>query len=181
MNQQDRAFRISELGKARAFAEAISRKPSKTSLNVPVEVVTKSRNLAARVSELESRREKAVQYADKELLEYLEVQIRQVDGEIRAYRNSLREKFPVYAATKYPTRSLPLKESAIRDDEWVLSYDATDSGLLIYLIHGKHLIRGLLKPVKQTVVEDLVRKFRTPLVLESSDDYQQGMDKLRVI
>jgi tetratricopeptide (TPR) repeat protein len=179
MNQQARAFRISELGKARAFAEAISRKPSKIPLNVPVEVVTTSRQLAARASELESRREKAVQYGDKELLEYLEAQIRQVDGEIRTYRQSLREKFPVYAATRYPTRSLPLKESAIRDNEWVLSYDATDSGLLIYLIHGQHLIRGILKPVHKTVVEDMVRKFRTPLVLESSDDYQQRMDKLR--
>ncbi len=179
MNQQERAFRISELGKARAFAEAISRKSSKTGLNVPVEVVTKSRQLAARVSELEARREKAVQYGDKELLEYLEAQIKQVDGEIRTYRKTLREKFPVYAATKYPTRALPLKQSAIRDNEWVLSYDATDSGLLIYLIHGKHLIRGVLKPVKKTFVEDLVRRFRMPLVLEPSDDYQQRMDKLR--
>jgi tetratricopeptide (TPR) repeat protein len=179
MNQQASAFRISELSKARAFAEAIARKPSNMPINVPSDVVEKSRQLADRISELESKREKAVQYGDRELLEYMESQISQIEGEIRAYRKSLREKFPVYAATMYPTRSLPLKDSAVRESEWILSYDTTDSGLLIYLVHGKQLVRGILKPIRKTDVEDLVRKFRTPLVLESSDNYRQRLEKLR--
>lgn len=178
-NQPARAFTISELSKARAFAEAIARKPSKTSLDVPEEVRTRSRELAERASDLESRREKAVRYGDRELLEYLQTQIAQIERDIRTYRKSLRETFPVYAATRYPTRALPLKESAVRKDEWVLSYDATDSGLLIYLVHGKQVVRAVLKPIKQKAVEDMVRKFRSPLVLEATDNHQQKMDKLR--
>jgi hypothetical protein len=72
-----------------------------------------------------------------------------------------------------------VKDSAVRENEWVLSYDATDSGLLIYLVHGKRVLRGVLKPIKKQAIEDLVRRFRTPLVLEGADNYQQKMDKLR--
>jgi tetratricopeptide (TPR) repeat protein len=178
-NQHDRAFRISELAKARTFAEAIARKPSRMPLDVPAEVQAKSRELADRAAELESRREKAVQFGDKELLEYLQTQITQIERDIRAYRKSLQERFPIYAATRYPTRALPLKESAVREDEWILSYDATDSGLLIYLVHGRQIVRAVFKPVRKLAVEELVRKFRTPLVLEGSDTYQQKMEKLR--
>lgn len=179
MSEHARAFRISELAKARAFADAISRKSAKTPLDIPPEVAARVRQLADRSSELESRREKAVQYGDRELLEYLESQIREIVTESREYRKSLREKFPVYAATRFPTRSFSLEQSAVKDNEWILSYDATDSELLIYLIHGKQIVRGILKTIKKTDVEDLVRKFRTPLVVESSDNYQQRLEKLR--
>jgi len=179
MNRNERAFRISELAKARAFAEAISRKASKSPMNIPEEVLAQSRKLADRLAELETRREKAVEYNDRELLEYLDSQIRELWRETREHRKSLQKKFPVYAATRYPTRAAPMKRSAVREDEWILAYDTTNSGLIVYLAHGKQLIRGIIKPVKKAEVEGLVRKFRMPLVLEASDNYRQKMEKLR--
>ncbi len=73
----------------------------------------------------------------------------------------LRDKYPLFAATKYP-QPMDLSQTAIKDDEWVISYDVTDAGLLIYLTKGKSLVNAWLKPVPRKEIDDLARKFREP-------------------
>ena len=81
----------------------------------------------------------------------------------------LRKEYPLFAATRYP-EPMDLSQSALKDDEWVLSYDVTDTGILIYLTRGKKLIKGLFKEIPRREVDGLVRKFREPLEMQGELD-----------
>ena len=71
-----------------------------------------------------------------------------------------------------------LEQSALKDDEWALSYDVTELGMIIYLTKGKNLIRGEFKPVAKREVDDLVRKFRQPLELGSGESLPKNLVNL---
>lgn len=84
----------------------------------------------------------------------------------------LRNKYPLFAATKYP-EPVDLSQTALKTDEWVLSYDVTDSGVIIYVTKGKELIKGLFKPIERKELAGLVRKFREPLEMDEDNFFQK--------
>ncbi len=179
LNKPQDAFSISDFSKARAFAEAISKRPSRMHFDVPKDVLEKDNELANRRSILESRRQKAVRDEDAPLIEYNERKIRKLDEEIQRHREEVREKHPLFAATKYPVKSVGLDGSALREREWVIAYDVTNSAVLIYLVHGNTMVKALLKAVEKTTVQSLVRKFRTPLLVQPPYDHKEIMARLR--
>ena len=67
----------------------------------------------------------------------------------------LREKFPLFAATKYP-KPMGLDETALKPDERVLVYHVTDPGVIIYLARGKEIVKALFKPVARDELDRLV-------------------------
>jgi len=74
----------------------------------------------------------------------------------------------MFAGAKYP-EPIDLEQTALRDGEWLLVYDLTDSGLLAYLTKGKELKKALFKPVPRNDVDELVRTFRGPLDIGSGE------------
>jgi tetratricopeptide (TPR) repeat protein len=178
LNKPQDAFSITDFSKARAFAEAISMRPSRMHADVPQDVLDKDNELATRRNVLESRRQKAVRYEDKELIEDIDLKIRKLDREIQNHRNEVRDKYPLFAATKYPVESVGLEASALRDTEWVIAYDVTNSAVLIYLVRGNTMVQALMKPIEKTAVQSLVRKFRTPLLVEPPYEPGEVMHKL---
>ncbi|MGO9117305.1 MAG: hypothetical protein ACLQPD_06790 [Desulfomonilaceae bacterium] len=84
----------------------------------------------------------------------------------------LREKYPPFAATKY-LQPMDLSQNALKDDEWVISYDVSDPGLLIYLTKGKTLVNAWFKPVPRKEIDELARRFREPLEIREG----RGMDR----
>ncbi len=49
----------------------------------------------------------------------------------------------------------------MKPDEWVLVYDVSDSGLLIYLTKGKEVVSARFNPAARKELDRLIRKFRT--------------------
>jgi tetratricopeptide (TPR) repeat protein/CHAT domain-containing protein len=168
MNQPMEAYKGSEYTKARVFAEALSRGAGTERLDVSADLLKNDAELNDQISALKKNRQKAYEKENKEVIAVLEPQIKELEEKLTAHIKTLREKHPLFAATKYP-EPMDLAQTALKENEWVLAYDVTDSGFLAYLLKGKTLVKGLLKPVPRKEVDDLVRKFREPLEMGAED------------
>ncbi len=161
-NKPIEALKGSEYTKARVFAEAMSKRAEGQKLRVPAEVLKTDEQINDQLAALKKSRQKAFEKQKQLTAKSLEPQIRDLEKKLDAHIRMLREKYPLFAATKYP-RPMPLAESALKENEWVLAYDVTDSGVLIYLTRGKELIKGLFKPIPRKKLDALVRMFREPM------------------
>jgi len=74
-----------------------------------------------------------------------------------------QKKLEEIASLSRPSEPVDFARSAIKEDEWALSYDVTDPGVVAYLTRGKRLVKSLFKPVKRKELDELVRTFREPL------------------
>lgn len=174
MNKPLDALKNSEFTKARVFAESMARRTQSSARGVPDNVLKRDTLLndqrAAQTKNLEAAYEKQ----NKDAINNLESQKKDLNAKFDTHIGELRKKYPLFAATKYPEPT-DLSQTALHDDEWVLSYDVTDPGILIYLTHGKKLVRSVFKPVPRKEVDDLVRKFRKPLELGPNDNKLQKL------
>jgi hypothetical protein len=169
MNKPADALRESELTKARGFSEAISRRVEGVFQDIPEETMEKDLEVNEHLAALLKRRQSAYEKGEQEVLQALEPQIKEAKADLETHIEKLRVEYPLFAATKYPTAT-DLRKSALRPDEWTLVYNVTDDGTLIYLTHGKEMVKGLFKPVSRVELENVVRKFMTPLKVEGGQD-----------
>jgi tetratricopeptide (TPR) repeat protein len=153
------AFQRSEYTKARVFAESLSRWSEGATFDVPPEILKEDAEINDRISALKKSRQKAYEGGNKQVIEALDPQIKELETKFDAHVKALRDKHALFAATKYP-EPMDLGQAALDENEWLLAYDVSDSGVLIYLIKGKQLVRSLFKPISATQLEDLVQKFR---------------------
>ena len=66
-------------------------------------------------------------------------------------------------------RSRELSDSALRDGEWALTYQVTDSATLVFLTRGKSIEHAVIQPVEAAKVRALVEEFRRPFDLPGPD------------
>ncbi|MFC1836058.1 tetratricopeptide repeat protein [Thermodesulfobacteriota bacterium] len=168
------SFRESEYTKARIFAESISRWTKGMSLDVPADVLKQDALLNDQLAALKRSRQKAYKERNKELIRSLEPAINEAEKKLTDHVNMLREKYKLFAATKYP-EPMELKETALGTDEWVLAYEVTDSALLIYLSHGKNQVKGIYRPIRREELEKLIRDFRKPLEMSRDDRLEEKL------
>jgi tetratricopeptide (TPR) repeat protein len=169
MNKPADALRESELTKARGFSEAISRRVEGVFHDIPEEIMEKDLEVNEHLTALLKRKRRAYEQGEKEVLQALKPQIKEAKEDLEAHVEKLRADYPLFAATKYPSLT-DLSKTALRADERVLVYNVTDEGVLIYLTRGKELIKGLFKPIARAKLENLVRKFMTPLKVAAGQD-----------
>lgn len=179
-NKPLEALKESEYTKARMFAEALARRAEGTAADS---------ELNDRLAALLKSRQRAYQNGKKQVVLSLEPQIRVQREKLDAHVKALREKFPLFAATKYP-QPMELAQTGLRNEEWVLAYDVTDSGVLLCLTKGGELKKGLFKPIPRTELDGLVRKFREPMEIGPGDkvleklksfDFDSGRKLRRVL
>jgi tetratricopeptide (TPR) repeat protein len=169
MKRPTEALKESEYTRARIFAEAISKRGEKAGSDVPAEVLERDSHLTNELAALSKNLQKAYETRDNEASAILEPQVSQAKKNLTAYVNLLRDQYPLFAATKYP-QPVELGQTALKDDEWILAYHVTDSGLIIYLTEGKKLKKAVIRPVVRTEIDRLVRAFRDPLEMSPEDD-----------
>ncbi len=167
--RQDRpqeAYCITELTRARVFAEAMSSRMGEgKNLGLPREIVKQDQEITNQLANRKESLQKAYEKNNKLTIESLEPQVKELEGKLQAHIKMLRDKYPLFAATKYP-QPMDLSQTALTDNEWVLTYDVTDTGVLVYLIKGKTLVKALFKAVPRKELDDLVRRFREPMEIE---------------
>ncbi|MBM4326440.1 MAG: tetratricopeptide repeat protein [Deltaproteobacteria bacterium] len=169
MNKPTDSLKESEYAKARMFSEAISRRVEGRYQDIPEELMDKDLEVNERLTALLKQRQTACEKAQTEAIDALEPQIKQAKDDLASHVDRLRSEYPLFAATKYPS-PMDLTKTAISPAEWVLAYDVTDHGLLIYLTKGKELVKGVLKPVHRAEIEQGLRGFLKALDVSSGGD-----------
>lgn len=153
------AFKESERTKARSFSEALSSRHGKSSVEIPEEVLKKDSLLNEQLAALIKKRQEGYEKANRRIIETVGPQITEGNAKLAEHIDFLRKRYPLFAATKYP-EPMDLSQTALRENERVLEYDVTDSGLLIYLTKGKKIVKAFLKSIPQKEVDALVQEFR---------------------
>jgi len=163
------AFKTSEYTKARIFAEAVARRTEGRGLDVPAEVVERDAQLNDRLARVKEMVQKASETGKLQAVRHLKLRVAEVEAELQDYVKDLRKSYPLFAASRYP-EPMDLEDTALKRDEWVLAYDVTDSGVVVYLFRGKKLILALFKPVARRELDELVNRFRRPLEIVQGRD-----------
>jgi len=162
MGKTQEALKTSEYTKARIFSESMSKRSKDSTFDLPAEVDKQDKELNNQLSALKKQMQEAYEKGDKPKAEALEPQVKELEAKLQDHIKMLREKYPVFAATKYP-QPMDLEQTALKDNEWVLEYHVTDSGIIIYLSKGKQLIKALFKPKPRNDLEKAVLEYRKPL------------------
>ena len=176
MNRPVEAFKESEYTRARIFAESISKRSEYAGLDVPKDIRDNDSQLTDELAALTKNLQNAYEKQNKEQITVLEPQVKEAKQKLSAHVDMLRKQYPLFAATKYP-QPMDLKETALKDNEWVLAYHVTDPGIIIYLTKGKSLIKGLFKPIPRKDVDEIVRQFRSPMELGPGDSFTEKLGK----
>ena len=104
MNKPSEAWNTSEYTKARLFAESMSRRSGNTR-DVPGDVIKKDQELTDQLSALKKQRQEDYEKNNKDQISALEPQVKRLEEQFTAHKKMLREKYPLFAATKYPGTS----------------------------------------------------------------------------
>lgn len=169
MNMPIEALKSSEHTRARMFAESMSRLSDGQAFDVPDNVLKIDRDITDRLAALKKSRQQAYEKSNKLQIQALEPQIKDLENQLSIHKIMLREKYPLFAATKYP-EPMDLSQTALRDDEWVLSFDVTDPGLIVYLTKSKKLVTATFKPIQRKELDQLVMQFLEPLTIKGDED-----------
>jgi len=169
MRKPNEALKTSEYTKARQFAENLFRMAPGDRFGVPADILEKDLEINQQLTALVKRRQEAWECGNIMAVESLQQLVREWEARRRAHIRILREKYPLFAATKYP-QPLDLRQTAIKDSEWVLEYEVTETGVGVFLVHGKEIVKAVFKPIKTRNLDRLVRKFREPLEVEEDKD-----------
>lgn len=176
MDKPAEALKASEYTKARVFAESMSQMREGANLDVPADIMAKHDALTSRIAALRTNKRQAFEKGNQDLTRSLDTEIKDVESKLGELISMLREKYPKFAATRYP-EPMDLAQTMLRDNEWVLAYDVTDTGLLICLIKGRQVVKGLFKPVIRRVFDGLVRKFREPMEIQAGESVSKELWK----
>lgn len=162
MNKPLDALNNSEYTKARVFAESMAGRTQSSTRGVPDDVLKRDTLLNDQVAALTKNLEAAYEKSNKEAINNQESQLKEARAKLETHIADMRKRYPLFGACRYPQPS-DLSQTALTDDEWVVSYDVTDLGVLAYLTKGRKLVKALFKPIPRKDLDDLVSKFRQPM------------------
>jgi tetratricopeptide (TPR) repeat protein len=174
MNKPAEAFRESEFTKARTFSEGLSRRLAKSTMSVPADAMALDDALTQQLAAVTRALHKAYEEYDHKAISVLDARVRTAKDKLAAHVDFMRVRYPLFASTRYP-EPMGLDQAAVKDDEWVLAYDVTDSGIIIYLAKGNRIVKAIFKPVARAEIDCLVRKFREPFEMESGESLAEKL------
>ncbi len=181
LNKPLEAFKDSEYTKSRVFAEAMARWSDKTDFNIPADVLKTDKELNDQLAALKKKRQEAYEKANQEVISVIEPQVQEMEDQLQAHIMMLREKYPLFAATKYP-EPMDLSETGLRENEWVLTYHVTDPGIIIYLTKGKEIVKALYKPIPRGDLDGLILKMRKPLeIVPGRDNFEKKLQSFDLV
>jgi tetratricopeptide (TPR) repeat protein/CHAT domain-containing protein len=175
LNRPVEAFKDSEYTKSRIFAESMSKWSEGKGFDIPADILKQDRELNDQLAALKKKRQEGYEKANQEIISVIEPQVKEMEAKLQSHVKMLREKFPLFAATKYP-EPMDMRQTALKDNEWVLAYHVTDPGIIIYLTRGKEIIKALFKPIPRDNLDNLVVTFRKPLeMIPGKDNFEEKL------
>lgn len=157
------ALNAAEFSKARSFSENLAQAGKGTSFGIDAQTVQNleeiERRLRAKNEQLERCRSPE---GDSKLASQVEHDIRQLEDRYGKLKAKTWLDYPRFYAARFG-EPIPFEKAGIGTGEWVLAYDATDSGLLAFLLKGKSVVRSIFKPMSRPQLDRVIRQFRKPL------------------
>jgi len=159
LKRPEEAFLVAESTRARALAEAMSRRGEKTGYRIPPDVQRQETELINRIAGLHKMMDKL--FEQKQMGRYREVKedLGQEKKNLESLLSVLRKNYPEYAAVKYP---IPLKaeQLKLRPEEVLVSYQTTDTGVLCYVVRQGKVISAEWVGIQRKDLEERVRQYR---------------------
>jgi tetratricopeptide (TPR) repeat protein len=180
LGRPEEALKESEFTKARSFSENLAGKTAVGVAGVPPEVVGKDLELNRKLAAILRQVEKARESGAKDVLNSAAALAARLRKKFTAHIDRLRRYYPRFAAAKYP-KPRDLSGTALRDDEWTLSYDVTDRGLIGYLTKGKRLVKTWFNPITRRELDGLVARFRKPMENVCRDNFLKKLGSFDLV
>jgi CHAT domain-containing protein/tetratricopeptide (TPR) repeat protein len=159
LNRPEESIEPSETTRARAFADKVVARSDREIRRVPEDVIAKLDLLATHLAASKKRLHQTDRRKNPEGYRNLGTQIGETTREQEHFIDILWEKYPAYAAVKYP-KPLPLKQAEIRPHEYVIVYDLFDTGVGIKLIKGNQVVLSWIEDWPLKELESEVNGFR---------------------
>lgn len=168
MGKPERSFETSEYAKARRFSEEIIARAPISNLGLPRNIQEKDTFL----NEACSKAYRALLNAQRggssqEVVRQASVKVEQANQQLKQHRISLLGASDPhvrnFVLTNYPD-PLSLDKMAIENNEWLISYDVSDAGFIVYLLNGKKLVKAFFEPIENTKLSMMVEKTLNPLL-----------------
>jgi CHAT domain-containing protein len=161
LNRSHQSIDSSEATKARAFSDSIAQRSELGPSGIPSNVLETEDTLTAKVAALRKELEKTDKQQEPARHDSLSKEVHQSEADLRAFIDTLWDKYRPYAAVKYP-RPVALRKAAIASDEHVVLFDVLGDGVGVKLVRGKEILETYYKRWKyEDVVRD-VHRFRKP-------------------
>ncbi len=157
------SLKAAEFTKARSFADKLAQKIGGASFGVDRklsdELTRTEIDLRTTYKRLEECRGRG---GDQSLVGKLESERQRLGDRYEKIKAQIKRKYPDFYAVRFP-KPTPLDKSGLKENEFVLAYEVTDTGVLVYLTQGKKVIRGFFRPIARRDLNAMVRAYREPL------------------
>ena len=170
LNQASGSIDSSEITRARAFADKLSQRSVTGPSGVSPQVLEKEEELVTKLASLKKELWKTDREKTLERFNTLTSRVKTADLDLNTFKEMLWEKYRAYAAVKYP-RLVPLRESAIHPDEFVVMFDVSDQGVAMWVIQGKKIVETHYKDWPLSDLQNDVKRFREPFETKKPRDF----------
>lgn len=159
LNKDAQSIEASEAVRARFFADSISQRSDMGISGVPAEILEKEENLISRLASIKKELSQTNRESKPEVHRALSREAAESQEDLDSFIEILWKKHYQYATVKYP-KPVPLKQSAVNPDEFLIVFDVVDEGVGVKLIKGHEILQtNYLKWNAEDLKSD-VQKFR---------------------
>jgi hypothetical protein len=158
------------------LAEAVSGTIQTTSFNVADTVRRDETRHISRIADLRREMESVLVKVEPKELKKVEKELELARAEFRGFITKLRAEYPEYAAIKYPI-PMGADEIPLREDEVLISYYVTESGVLWYLLKGRKLSKAGFIDVPRKILARKIRGYRKPLATANLYAFDNRLSK----
>ncbi|MBI5568894.1 MAG: tetratricopeptide repeat protein [Desulfomonile tiedjei] len=163
------SWEAAEQAKARSFGEKLAGRIGSATYGVDKDMLERlvvlENQIASAHQELDRCKAKE---GDKQRVPLLREKIDKLRTEYRRLQETIKQQAPRFHDVRFP-RPIPIDKTELNSNEMVLAYKVTDNGVLVYLAHGKDIVKAVFKPIERPKLYRLIRAFRQPLKMESED------------
>jgi len=152
---------LSELTRARSFADRLALGPDNGYSGVPLDVQRKEAELVTRVAALKKMRDCCRREVNPGRFDGFTRKIKESEAELSKFIDMLWKDYAPYAAVKYP-RPVKLDKLDLGDTQYIVVFDVLGDGVGIKLIKGKRLLAGEYTKWNAVDLAKTVAEFRKP-------------------
>ena len=169
LKQTDLSFHYAEYTRARLLAESIAGAHEGVTMGLPPRLATEEEDIANQIAALYKQKQKAYSQNRQETYKNIEKLLKEKKGKQDKIISRIRKDYPEYASIKYPQ---PLKASEIplRENEYLVEYEVTDTAVFAWLVHEGRIIKSDTIPINRKNLSELVRKYRAYFQVSRKSD-----------
>ena len=162
LNLPNGSIESSEVTRARSFSEHLAEISSVGATGIPREVMEKESSLVNKVAALKKELSKIDRQKQSGKFDILSNEVKESERELNLFIENLWERYPSYAAVKYP-RPVSLKECGLRPDEYAVIFDVSNEGVGVKLIYNKEINQTFYVKWPLEEMEKDIKNLREPM------------------